>query len=68
MYLITAVCFINMFTKERVNESAKENQEDSASKGDAVNPIVAVKALLTNKYWVIMFFAMGAVCPHHRSG
>ena len=43
-------------TKERVHEEKKEKAV--ASKGDEVKPLVAIKALLTNKYWVIMFFAM----------
>ncbi len=42
-------------TKERVVE---DKEEKAASKGDEVKPLVAIKALLTNKYWVIMFFAM----------
>jgi len=52
---ITVLC-----TKERVNESAKENgavPADEGAKGDEVKPLAAVKSLLQNKYWVIMFFA-----------
>ena len=43
-------------TKERVHEEKKDNKQEHA--GDEVKPLVAVKALLSNKYWVIMFFAM----------
>ena len=50
LVLITVFC-----TKERVTESPEEKK---ASKGDEVKPLVAVKSLLQNKYWVIMFFAM----------
>ena len=42
-------------TKERVNEDAGEKQQ---AKADDVKPLVAIKSLLQNKYWVIMFFAM----------
>ena len=31
---------------------------DKKNKADEVKPMVAIKALLSNKYWVIMFFAM----------
>lgn len=42
-------------TKERVHEESDKKQQHS---GDEVKPLVALKSLLTNKYWVIMFFAM----------
>lgn len=51
--LITVFC-----TKERVNESIEKKKE---SRGDEVKPLVAVKALLQNKYWVIMFFSNLAI-------
>ena len=41
-------------TKERVHVKV----EGGKAKGDEVKPMVAVKSLLSNKYWVIMFFAM----------
>lgn len=44
-------------TKERVR-AEKPGDEKAPAKGDEVKPLVAIKALLTNKYWVIMFFAM----------
>ena len=50
LILITVFC-----TKERVNDSPEEGVKN---KGDEVKPLVAVKSLLQNKYWVIMFFAM----------
>ena len=50
LILITVFC-----TKERVSDSPEET---ARNKGDEVKPLVAVKSLLQNKYWVIMFFAM----------
>jgi len=49
-----------LFTKERVTDSAKENgavPSDQNAGGSEVKPLAAIKALLQNKYWVIMFFA-----------
>lgn len=51
MVLVTFICVL--CTKERVKDDKKSNEE----KGDAVNPITSFKALLSNRYWVIMFFA-----------
>ena len=42
-------------TKERVVEGEDEKQQ---VKVEEVKPLVAIKSLLQNKYWVIMFFAM----------
>lgn len=42
-------------TKERVTEKKEEKEK---AKGSEVSPLVAIKSLLSNKYWVIMFFAM----------
>ncbi len=52
--MVAATLITVLFTKERVKEAPKAREE---KKADAVNPLVAVKALLTNKYWVILFFA-----------
>ena len=53
--LMVILILITVFsTKERVHVKQAEDE----AKGDEVKPLVAVKALLTNKYWVIMFFAM----------
>ena len=54
--MVVLVLITVFSTKERVNESIKG--EEKADKGDEVKPMVAIKALLSNKYWVIMFFAM----------
>ena len=50
LVLITVFC-----TKERVIVDEKEK---AAAKADEVRPIVAIKSLLQNRYWVTMFFAM----------
>ncbi len=47
--LITVIC-----TRERVTEEATEK----AATEEKVSAWVAVKSLLSNKYWVMMFFAM----------
>ena len=53
--LMVILILITVFsTKERVHVRT----ESGKTKGDEVKPMVAVKALLSNKYWVIMFFAM----------
>jgi GPH family glycoside/pentoside/hexuronide:cation symporter len=53
--LMVILILITVFsTKERVHVRS----ESDKAKGDEVKPMVAVKALLNNKYWVIMFFAM----------
>ena len=53
---MVVLVLISVFaTKERVVESDEEKKQ---AKADEVKPMVAVKALLQNKYWVIMFFAM----------
>ena len=47
-----------IFSKERVVESEEElAAKKQKGNSDETKPIVAVKALLSNKYWVIMFFA-----------
>lgn len=56
MVLLTFVCVL--FTKERViDENPSKDQKDGQKKSET-NPIVAFKALITNRYWVIMFVAM----------
>ena len=53
--LMVILILITVFsTKERVHVKSDSGE----AKGDEVKPMVAVKALLSNKYWVIMFFAM----------
>ena len=53
--LMVILLLITVFsTRERVQVKHDGNK----SQGDEVKPMVAVKALLSNKYWVIMFFAM----------
>lgn len=52
MVIAAVICVI--CTKERVHDETGEKKE----KKDEVNPIVAVKALLCNKYWVMLTLAM----------
>ena len=58
MVILSLICFF--FTKERVKDEASsaENGGTQASKSSATNPVKAFKALITNRYWVVMFFAM----------
>lgn len=53
--MILLVLITVFSTRERV---IVEEKEKAAAKADEVSPIVAIKSLLQNKYWVIMFFAM----------
>ena len=54
MVVVTLITVI--FTKERSGETMEQKQD--TGKKDDVPALVAVKALLSNKYWVMMFFAM----------
>ncbi len=54
--VMVVLVLITVFsTKERVNDSPEEATQ---AKSEEVKPLVAVKSLLQNKYWVTMFFAM----------
>ncbi len=53
--MIVLVLITVFSTKERVNDSPEETVK---AKSEEVKPLVAVKSLLQNKYWVTMFFAM----------
>ncbi|MBQ1491152.1 MAG: MFS transporter [Blautia sp.] len=59
LVVVTVMVILNLITvfctKERVGEEMQETKEVQK---DSTSPMEAVKALLTNKYWVIMFFAM----------
>ncbi|MCD7884739.1 MAG: MFS transporter [Lachnospiraceae bacterium] len=57
MVIASMICVF--FTKERVHDTAPK--EKKAEKKDAVSPLTAAKALLTNKYWVILTIAMFVV-------
>ena len=75
--MIIAALVTVMFTKERVTDDeeapAAAETEKKAEKKDKASTMAAIKALLTNKYWVmltifmfviffvIIFYAMGAV-------
>ena len=56
--IMVVVCFVTVFsTKERVHDNVGEAAEGQAEE-EKVPAMVAVKSLLSNKYWVMMFFAM----------
>lgn len=56
--LMVILVLITVFsTKERVHDAPKA-KGDGGVRNDEVKPMVAIRALLSNKYWVIMFFAM----------
>ena len=56
--IMVVLVLITVFsTRERVQEAEKAERVEE-KKEDEVKPMVAIKALLSNKYWVIMFFAM----------
>ena len=58
--MVIMVLFTVFNTKERTGAEEAEATEDAPQqkRGDEVKPMVAIKSLLTNKYWVTMFFAM----------
>lgn len=53
MVIFSLVCVL--FTKERVKDENKTEEEKKMDAG--AHPIESLKALLTNKYWVIIFVA-----------
>lgn len=53
MVIVTIIAFLA--TKERVTD-AKEGKNEQQQ--DKVGVMTAIRALLSNKYWVMMFFAM----------
>ena len=53
VFVIVSTLITVFTTKERVHD----DQQPDAKK-DAVKPSVAIKALLRNKYWVMLFFAV----------
>ena len=58
MVVLSFICVL--FTKERVTEKEPTpgQTQKELNKSSEVNPLVAFKALITNKYWVLMFLAM----------
>lgn len=55
LLMVVATLFTVFATKERVTDKPSG---DSDKPEENVKALTAVKALLTNKYWVMMFFAM----------
>lgn len=58
MIILSFICVF--CTKERVTDKAPTpgQAQKEAAKGSETNPIAAFKALITNRYWVILFLAM----------
>ncbi|HUM82755.1 MAG TPA: MFS transporter [Lachnospiraceae bacterium] len=55
--VMVAACLISFLsTKERVKDT--EGAGEAEEKREKVSAMTAVKSLLSNKYWVMMFFAM----------
>ncbi|WP_026658783.1 MFS transporter [Butyrivibrio sp. AC2005] len=55
--IMVVASIITVFTtKERVNETQARHEDKKTE--DSVSTWTAIKALLSNKYWVMMFFAM----------
>lgn len=62
--IMVIVCMITVFsTKERVTDNPGAENAGEAEE-EKVPVMTAIKALLTNKYWVMMFFAM--LCMHEK--
>ena len=56
--IMVVVCMITAFsTKERVSDNPDAEKAGEAEE-EKVPVMTAIKALLSNKYWVMMFFAM----------
>lgn len=56
MVLLSFLCVFS--TKERVTDSEPKEGQKKETKDTATNPVQAFKALITNRYWIMMFFAM----------
>lgn len=56
MVLLSFICVFS--TRERVTDSEPEGGQKKEKKDAATNPVQAFKALVTNRYWIMMFFAM----------
>lgn len=59
MVAIVMLCVV--FTKERVTDADAENAQGAKQKEEKVDTAAALKALFTNKYWLIMILAMFTV-------
>lgn len=56
MVVLSIICVF--FTKERVADGAAGTQTEKTQKSAETNPLAAFKALISNRYWVLMFVAM----------
>ncbi len=56
MVVLSIICVF--FTKERVTDEAAGVQTEKTQKSAETNPLAAFKALISNRYWVLMFVAM----------
>lgn len=59
MVAIVMLCVV--FTKERVTDTGTEDAQAAEQKAEKVDTVAALKALFTNKYWLIMILAMFTV-------
>ena len=59
--MVAAVLLCVLFTKERVTDSEPKQAENKEEKTEKVSTVAALKALFTNKYWLIMILAMFTV-------
>lgn len=56
--VVASVMITVLTTKERVTDDGKAEQVKEEKKKDDVSTIAAVKALITNRYWLMMILAM----------
>ena len=53
VFVVVSTLITVIFTKERVRDA-----DNTRAKADDIKPLAAIKALLRNRYWVMMFFAV----------
>lgn len=59
--MVAIVLLCVAFTKERVTDEGSEGAQGAEHKEEKVDTAAALKALFTNKYWLIMILAMFTV-------
>ena len=53
VFVLVSTLITVVFTKERVSDAG-----NAKARKDDIKPLAAIKALIRNKYWVMMFFAV----------
>ena len=53
VFVVVSTLITVLFTKERVRDD-----DNAETKADDIAPLTAIRALIGNKYWVMMFFAV----------